>query len=400
MRDHFSLWTVVCCALLSLGADWKQFRGSHSNSVADPSAVPLQWQEGQNIAWRVDLPGRGPSSPIVVQGRVIVTCSSGANQDRLHVLCFAVSTGELLWERQFWATGRTLMHPTTANAAPTPASDGRHVFAFYSSNDLVCLDLEGNLCWYRGLTYDYPQAGNDVGMASSPVVAEDTVVVQVESYGDSFAAGLDTATGQTRWRLSRIGQPNWSSPVMIQDGDQKSLVLLKSGDGLEAFDLQSGTRSWKYDGPADSIASLVAVNDRLYLPGDGLSCLQRKGGGEPPELQWASARVNADAASPVVDADRVYTINGAGVLTCADAAQGQVLWQLRLQGNFWATPVLANGHLYCVNEAGLAQVVRLAPRGELVATSDFGETIQASPAVVDGALYVRSDRSLWKIATP
>ena len=331
---------------------------------------------------------------------MIVTCSSGANQDRLHVLCFAVSTGELLWERQFWATGRTLMHPTTANAAPTPASDGRHVFAFYSSNDLVCLDLDGNLCWYRGLTYDYPQAGNDVGMASSPVVAEDTVVVQVESYGDSFAAGLDTATGQTRWRLSRIGQPNWSSPVMIQDGDQKSLVLLKSGDGLEAFDLQSGTRSWKYDGPADSIASLVAVNDRVYLPGDGLSCLQLKGGGEPPELQWASARVNADAASPVVDADRVYTINGAGVLTCADAAQGQVLWQLRLQGNFWATPVLANGHLYCINEAGLAQVVRLAPRGELVATSDFGETIQASPAVVDGALYVRSDRSLWKIATP
>ena len=398
MRDRLPIWTLAVCALALTGADWRQFRGSQSNSVASDSELPLEWNDQQNIAWRVELPGRGPSSPIVVKDRVIVTCSSGPQEDRLHVLCFAADSGRRLWEREFWATGRTLMHPTTANAAPTPASDGQHVFAFYSSNDLVCLDLDGNLCWYRGLGYDYPQAGNDVGMASSPVVADATVVVQVESYGDSFAAGLDTATGQTRWRLPRTRQPNWSSPVIVEDPSGQLLVLLKSGEGLDAYDLHTGKPSWTYDTPADGIPSLVATGGQVFLPGNGLSCLQLRTGQGVPELKWASPRLNSGAASPIIHQGRVYSMNRAGVLSCADAEQGELLWQLRLQGNFWATPVLVNGHLYCINDAGLAQVVRLGPRGEVVSKSDFGETIQGSPAVGDNAMYVRSDQSLWKVS--
>ena len=123
------------------GADWPQFRGPNSNSVSRDSQPPLEWSENQNVAWKVELPGRGPSSPIVVGGRVIVTCSSGILQNRLHVLCFDSRSGKKLWERQFWATGRTLSHVSSANAAPTPASDGKQIYPFYSSNDLVCLDI-------------------------------------------------------------------------------------------------------------------------------------------------------------------------------------------------------------------------------------------------------------------
>jgi outer membrane protein assembly factor BamB len=398
MRHRLTICTLAICLLVLTGADWRQFRGSRSDSVAGDRELPLEWSDDENVAWRVDLPGRGPSSPIVVDDRVIVTCSSGHQQDRLHVLCFTTDSGRRLWEREFWATGRTLMHPTTANAAPTPASDGQHVFAFYSSKDLVGLDRDGNLCWYRGLGYDYPQAGNDVGMASSPVVSGDTVVVQVESYGDSFAAGLDTATGQTRWRLQRAPQPNWSSPVVAEDPSGKPLVLLKSSEGLDAYDLRSGEKQWSYDVPADGIPSLVAKGGRVFLPGNGLSCLELKKGKELPVLRWDSPRLNPGAASPVIHEGRVYSMKRAGVLSCADAEQGQILWQLRLQGNFWATPVLVNGHLYCINHAGLAQVVRLGARGEVAGRSDFGETIQGSPAVADNAMYVRSDQSLWKIS--
>ena len=130
----------------------------------------------ENIVWTANLPGRGVSSPIVVGGKVVVTANSGPRQERLHVLAFDAKSGRELWHRQFWATGRTLTHPVGANAAPTPASDGKRIFAFYSSNDLIALDLDGNLLWFRGLAHDYPKAGNDIGMSSSPTVVGDTVV--------------------------------------------------------------------------------------------------------------------------------------------------------------------------------------------------------------------------------
>jgi outer membrane protein assembly factor BamB len=160
-------------------ADWAQFRGPAGTSVAADAKLPTSFNvaDNQNVAWRADLPGRGPSSPIVIADRVVVTCSDGPLQEKLIVACFDAKSGKSLWRRQFWATGRTYSHPDSANAAPTPASDGKRIYAFYSSNDMVCLDLDGNLQWFRGLAFDYPKAGNDVGMASSPVVVDDTVVV-------------------------------------------------------------------------------------------------------------------------------------------------------------------------------------------------------------------------------
>ena len=150
-----------------VASDWPQFRGPGATGTGDSQDLPVSWSDGQDIAWKLDLPGRGVSSPIVVSDRVIVTASSGYRQDRLHVLCFDARDGRKLWERQFWATGRTMCHPKTCMAAPTPASDGRRIFAFYSTNDLFSLDLDGNLLWLRGLTHDYPNASNSMGMASS-----------------------------------------------------------------------------------------------------------------------------------------------------------------------------------------------------------------------------------------
>ena len=214
---------------LGASADWRQFRGNETTGEATAESLPTAWDDDGDgkIAWRTDLPGRGVSSPIVVGKLVIVTASSGFKQDRLHVLAFESETGRSAWERQFWATGRTLCHPSMAVAAPTPDSDGRRVVAFYSSNDLVCLDLDGNLLWLRGLGYDYPTAANDVGMASSPIIVDGTVVVQVENKGESFAAGIDIETGMSRWRLDRQQAMNWTSPALCQ-GNQGPLVLTPS----------------------------------------------------------------------------------------------------------------------------------------------------------------------------
>jgi outer membrane protein assembly factor BamB len=383
------------------GTDWPQFRGPGNNSAAVDADLPIRWNDRENIAWRADLPGRGVSSPIIVGGRVFITATSGFHHDRLHVVCLDAATGRQRWERQFWATGRTSTHGSISGAAPTPASDGTRVYAFYSSNDLVCLDMEGNLVWYRGLTHDYPKAGNDVGMAASPALIGDVVVVQVESQGDAFAAGIDSATGETRWRIERPLQASWCSPIALPGGGgRKPAVLLQSASGISAHDVQTGQPVWQVATPCATVASSVLVGDRLYVPLKGLTALRLRDGAAAPETLWDANRLGPGAASPAVAGKRVFTVAGS-IAKCGDAETGKVLWQLRLKGQHWATPVIAGGHMYCINEPGEARVIKISDeQGEVVAENPFGEPIHASPAVSGNALYVRSDKHLWKISKP
>lgn len=394
---------LVSAGTLASAADWPQFRGAASNSISRDAQPPAEWSETQNVAWKVDLPGRGPASPIVVGDRVIVTASSGVNQERLHVLCYSAADGKLLWERQFWATGRTLSHAASANAAPTPASDGKLVFAFFSSNDMACLDLEGNLKWYRGLAYDFPHAGNDVGMSSSPAIAGDVVVAQVECQGDSFAAGIDKQTGETRWRVARPREANWSSPVVVRDarGDAEA-VLLQSPSQLTAHDPSTGRELWAYHVPCDGISSSAVVDGIVYVASKGTTAL-KPGSASEPEKLWNAATLQPGAASMIVEGGHIYFINRAGVLSCANAADGQVLWRARLEGEFWGTPALVGNRIYAVNQKGLGQVVQISDdgkKGEVIGKGQLDGTVQSSPAVSAGALYVRSDKNLWKIGSP
>lgn len=395
---------LVCllCLLFTAAAsahDWSQFRGPRGASYSAQASLPADDSIADAVAWKKQLPGRAVSGPIVVRNRVIATASDGPKDEQLYVVCHDADTGEQLWQRKFWATGRTLHHPTSATAAPTPVSDGEHVFAFFSSNDLICLDLDGNLQWLRGLTADHPAAYNDTGMASSPLVSGDTVVVQVECFGDSFAAGLNKQTGETRWRIPRAATANWASPLLL-NRPKGDLVLLQSSDRLSAHEPHTGKEVWSYLAKCDTIPSLTSVGDVLFLPAGGITAL-RVDGHSQPTLYWKENRLAPSNASPVVVGERLYVINGAGVLVCGDAQTGDVKWQARLTGSFWATPVVAGSHLYAVNQDGLLQIVRLPEsegKGEVVARYELGEGAFGSPAIGDGAMFVQSERHLWKIA--
>jgi outer membrane protein assembly factor BamB len=401
MTRTFLLTFLLCLPLAAPADDWRQFRGTEQQSVAPDAKLPVTWnvKDGTNVAWTADLPGRGPSSPIVVKGRVIVTASSGAQQERLHVLAFDAESGKQLWHRQFWATGRTFTHPQSANAANTPASDGERIFAFYSSNDLVCLDLEGNLQWYRGLAHDYPKAGNDAGMSSSPLVIGETVIAQVQSQGDSFVTGLNTSTGETRWFKSCSTDSNWSSPVGMPLKDGKSLALVQSPNQLAAYDAVTGKQAWKYEASCDGISSAAVADGKVFLPSKGITVLSPSPESETANVLWSENKLSPGAASPVVHEGRIYTINRAPVLTCASAEDGKIIWQERLKGQFWATPVIAGGYMYCLNYEKSCLVVKLGEKdAKLVATNEFGENLQGSPAVAGNAMFVRSDKHLWKIS--
>jgi len=396
---HVTMAAAVIC--LFAGSDWTHFRGNENNSISDETNLPVDLDAEKHVAWKVPLPGRGPSGPIVVSGRVIVTCSSGFRQDRLHVLCFDAASGRLHWERQLWATGHTVAHPFGANAAPTPASDGRRIFAFFSSNDLACFDLEGNLQWLRGLSHDYPTVRNDVGMASSPRVLGRTVIVQLDTADDSFVAGVDADTGETRWRIPREPGAVWASPTVLRGATRDDdVVLLQSRSRLTVHHPHTGKLLGEYETSCHTIASATTCDGRVYLPANGLHALQYDPAQRSLKLLWHESKLRSSNGSPIVHDGRAYVIKSPAILACGDLTDGKILWQLRLQGPAWSSPVLADGHIYFVNHKGLIQVVQLGEQGKLVGTLQIDPAILASPAVADGAIYFRSDQHLWKLALP
>lgn len=393
--------TLTPGALPRARADWPQFRGPHGNGIARDTNGPAVVDAG-SIAWSASLPGRGLSSPIVVGDRVFVTCASGPKQDRLHVICFNAKDGRKVWERQFWATGRTMTHDKTCVAAPSPASDGERIFALFSSNDLLCLDLEGNLLWLRGLTRDYPNASNSLGMSSSLTTADGVVIAMIENDSESFTAGLEAATGVNRWKLDRPKSANWTSPLLLASPGEPTLALLQSSKGLAAVEARTGRMRWQYTDSASTIPTATVSEGVVFVPSQGLTAFApAPAEGQTPKQLWRTGQLRPGTASPVVLRGRVYTLNEAGVMSCGDAANGTRLWQLRLKGPFSATPVAAGTTLYCVNEKGLLQVVdTTAPEGRLAGEWNLGQTVLSTPALARGGLYVRSDATLWRIGKP
>jgi len=393
-------YSILLLAFPAPADDWTQFRGSGGVNVAD-SAVPTKFTDTQNVAWKVELPGKGASSPIVVGEQVFVTSSGGLDQEELYIQAFDIATGRANWTRKFLATGSSICHELTANAAPTPVTDGQYLYAFFSSNDVVCLDLQGNLIWYRGLGLDYPQAANDFGMASSPVVYQGVLVVQVECPGDSFAMGLNTVDGTTRWTIPRKKQGVWSTPLLIPNPGGAPLVLLQGKEEIDVIELSSGKTAATFLGECSSISSAAVEGNRLYVPIDGTTAFLVNTDGSLQPL-WNSPSLRPSSASSVLFDQRIFALNATGVLMTFKADDGSPAEKVRVcePRSVWATPIVAGEHAYIFTQNGRAHVVELGDSLQVVHEFDFGqdECFLGSPAIVNQAMYVRSHRHLWKIA--
>ena len=405
-RWVFSLFSIGLSVPLGVGLcaadDWQQFRGPGALGASVSSKLPEQFDGAtlKNVVWKTPIPGRSVGGAIVVGDQVITTTGDGMDQRRIRLLSYDTKTGKQRWEQQLVARGRPYCHPTSANAAPTPASDGEHVVAFFSSNDLACVDLQGNLVWYRSLATDFPKAGNDVGMSSSPVIVDGVVIVQVECQGDSFAIGINIVDGTTAWLMDRPRKANWSSPTLVKMPSGKSGVILQSSEDLVAVSPSDGKAMWKMEMGCSTTPSAVADGNRLIVPSGGLTVLDLSSAGAPSQL-WKENKLNPNACSPVVANDKVYVVNRT-VLVCGDAFTGKVLWQLRIPDakQIWSSPVIAGNRLYLFSMEGACFVVDISgEEGRIVETNQLGDEVLGSPAVVGNAMYVRGATSLWKIAS-
>ncbi|HBV65326.1 MAG TPA: pyrrolo-quinoline quinone [Rhodopirellula sp.] len=376
---------------------WLGFRGDGTSRASSSAPEKLEIGDGGNLAWKLKMPGRSVAGPIVVGDLVVTTSSSGQDGEVLHISGVNLQSGKLEWEQTFRATGRPFCHPTSANAAPSPASDGQRIFAFFSSNDLACLSLSGELLWYRGLGYDYPKAGNDVGMASSPVVVDGTVIVKVEAQGDSFAAAIDAETGKNLWRIERPQMSNWASPLVIQRPDDRNEVVIQSRQGVIAVDPRSGKTQWSTDEGGSAIPSPTSADGLLILPSDEVIALNVGASASTPEVAWRNNKLSPRNASVVASDARLYSLKGS-VLVAANLKDGEQVWQKRLKGlgSSWATPVLSENRLYIFDQTGKGLVVEdQGEDAETIHEIELGEGVLGSPAIADGRLVIRAANTLF-----
>lgn len=399
------IWILLSSLILhpsSSGSDWSQFRGPNGSGYAADATIPVS----PRIQWSADLPGRGLSSPIIVGGKVFVSCSSGPRQETLHVICFNSADGRRIWERRMKATGRTMSHPKTSIASSSPCSDGKRLFVQWSCNDLAAFDLDGNLLWLRGLTVDYANASNSLGMASSPLVTGGSLVVQIENDSESYAMGIDVNTGRNLWRMDRPKAANWSSAILWETGaNGPPVAVLQSSKGLTGVDPQTGSRLWEYRDGAGTMASGVAAKDAIYAVSHGVTALQPQANGLEPKQLWRAEQVNPGTASPVVIGDRLFAINNAGVLNALDLKTQDRGWRPRLTGPFSASLVAAGDRIVAVSEKGLVQIVDTkAPEDSAVVGTlqlplkdEPKELLLSTPSLSGRHVFVRSDGKLWRL---
>lgn len=393
----FLLLPLVAVATLTARADAPQFRGPGGRGTSNERNLPVAFDAKAGLRWKAALPGRGLSNPVVADGRIYVTACSGFGQTREHVLCFDLKTGKQLWERRLWATGGTLCHPKTNMAAPTPVTDGAAVYALFATGDVVCYEKDGTLRWYRSLVVDYPTVGNNVGMAASPVLVGDLLVVCLENVGESFAVALDAKTGKNRWRVERPRGINWVTPLVIRNAG-KIEVLFQDDQALTAHDVATGKVTWTFRRKGlSTIPSPTEGDGVLFVPGDGLVALRPGTAKEAPKVLWKSAKLRMGYCSPLHHRGRVYAVSTGGIVNCADAATGKTVWSHRLDGGATAaSPLAADGKLYCVTENGTITVlVDEGAEPRVLTTSALRDTILASPIAAGGSLLLRSDHSLY-----
>ncbi len=288
-------------------------------------------------------------------------------------------------------------------AAPTPVSDGERVYALFATGDVACLNRKGDLIWYRSLVADYRDITNQVGMAASPVLWRELLIVPMENVGESFTAGLDKVTGQNRWKVQRPRDINWPTPLIVECAGQAE-VLLQAPQELAAYDAATGRKLWTYTGEGmTSVPSLVAAEGLIVLSGGVTLRLPpapfSPAGEGVPQVVWKSTKLRPSYASPLYYQGRLYALNNSAILlNCADIHSGKEIWQQRVKGPFSASPVAADGKIYLVNEDGLTTVLGPGDQPQILSTNALGEPMLATPALADGAIYLRSDQHLFCIA--
>lgn len=408
---HCTRVVVVLLALaLALVAparaeNWPRFRGPNGSGLSDSSTVPVKWTE-KDYRWKVELPGIGHSAPVVWGDKLFITSGEEKTGARI-VVCLNRTDGRTLWSRDFSAATHHT-HLRNSFASGSPAVDDRHVYVCWGTPDeyvILALDHAGREVW----RHDLGPYGKGHGSGTSPIAFEDLVILDSDKASDNFLVALDRLSGKVIWQVpTKRDRASYSTPCVHQPpGQPATLIFTDWENGIQGIDPRTGKVRWEIDvfGSQDKEARraigspIVAGN--LVIGSCGFTNGKKFVAAVEPTLSSdpdkASVRevYRLEKAAPQIPTVLVH--NGllflwadTGIVTCADAATGEVHWQQRVGGNFSGSPVCAGGRLYCIAEDGEVVVLAASKNYELLARNPLGESSRSTPAIIDGTLYLRT----------
>ena len=378
---------------------WPAFRGPTGRSIVFDTKIPMKWSATENVLWKTELPGRGNSSPVVWGDRIFTTSEgekAGKGPERL-LLCYGRQDGKLLWKHATEpAKELEGLYAKNTFASGTPVTDGERVIAFFGNGGLLCCDLEGKRLWHRDLG-SFPTTH---GTGASPVLYKDLVIlIQDQNKGASLCAAFDKRTGEERWRRERKQNMCWASPVLLRVGERDELVFNGSFE-VTSYDPATGETLWTAAGPSKESVPMIATGGGLLYSASGrngpIFAIRPGGKGNITDTHvvWRNEIGGPHVPTPQYHDGRLYVIADTGVLSCLDAATGGLLYQQRLRGWFSMSPLLVGDLLLMVNENGMTYVVKSGATCEVLEQNDLGEKTLATPAVLGGRIYFRTEKHL------
>jgi len=405
-------------AYATRAGNWPAWRGPEGIGTANEKSLPLRWSTTENVRWRVPLPERGNSTPIIWGRRVFLT---QAVEQRRTVMCFDRTNGKLLWQQGPTYTETESAHATNPLGSSSPVTDGERVIAWFGSAGLYCYDLDGKELWHRDLG---PQK-HVWGWGSSPMLHGDLCFLNFGPGVPSFLLAVDKHTGKTLWQVDepnadagekKPGQEkaayvgSWSTPVVINSGGREELIL-SWPSRVVAFEPRTGKELWTCAGlNALSYASPLYDKDGNIVVAMGgfmgmSLAVQAGGSGDVTESRrlWHHPKTKQRIGSGVTYDGHFYILNDPGVAECYELQTGKLVWEERLKGpaaksDNWSSLVRAADQLYAINQGGDAFVFRASPTFEVLATNSLPETTIASLAVSDGEIFARTYQALWCIS--
>jgi len=389
-----------------LAQDWPQFRGPDGQGHSAERGLPIEWSESKNIAWKVSVPGRGWSSPVVADGKVWLTTATQIGRDSsLRLMSFDAATGRQALDLEvFRIKNLSLLNPKNSHASPTPVIEGDRVYVHFGAQGTAAVSTSGEVVWKAWQVYE-SQHGN----GGSPVLYGDLLIFGCDGFDEAAVVALDKRTGKRRWRTLRP-QPwsqAYSTPLMIHVGD-RDLIVSVGAFHAAAYDPQNGKEIWRVSYP-DGFSNvprpvygggLVFITTGFQQPSILAIRPDGKGDVTKTHVAWTLSRGAPLTPSPLLVGDELYVVTDAGIASSLDARTGAVHWQHRLGGNVSASPVSADGRIYFLDEEGRTTVITPGQTYQQVSTNTLDEPALASMAVASQSFFIRTATHLYRIASP
>jgi outer membrane protein assembly factor BamB len=381
---------------------WPRWRGPSGQGLVDGSGYLDSWSDTEHVLWEVEVPGRGNSSPIIWRDRIFLTTAYDGG-GRRGVLCFRRTDGKRLWEVLAPEAPAEKIAPKNTYASSTPATDGERVYAWFGNAGLLAVDFEGRQVWH----HSFGQITLYHGSAGSPLIYQDAVIVFQDQREGSFIAALDRHSGRIFWRTPREEHAGWGSPIAIRAAARDE-VIVSSQKGVRAYDPATGHELWKCSGNTVEVTPTPAVGHGLIFCSSGRAgptlAIRPGGSGDvtATHIVWQSPKGSPFVPSPLVYGQYLYMVNDmVSVATCYEAETGKLMWQGRLgepqAQSFSASPVAVGGKVFFTNDQGETFVLEAGPEFRLLRVNRLGERTIASPALVEGRWYFRTERHLMAV---